>query len=363
MTAQTWIDLKAVSFATGETTVAEGRGLAASVFRYASDVAALRIRNAVGEMVALPWQGQQIADAAFHGRRLTMRSLFDEPVAARDYLGNSGGFFIHCGATAMGNPAPQDRHPLHGELPNLPYQSAALILGEDSRGPWMGLTGTARYIVAFTHAYEISPTIKLHAGEGWIEADVSIRNLKRTPMELMYLAHINFLPHDGARIIDTVPDDSTHMRLRQRLPEGLFAATENHKALIGRFAAKPALHREVVAGLAIDPEIVLGLDHRADRDGWAHSLQVLADGAGDFVSHRPAELPHAIRWITRNADCDAMGLCLPGTAEADGYLAEKAKGHLRLLAPQETFRCSLAFGALTPPETEALRQRIGEVMG
>ena len=102
------INLNAVNFGPGETVIAEGDGLAASAFRYASGVAALRIRNRVGEIVALPFQGQQIADATFHGRRLTMRSMFDEPVPASTYLGNSGGFLVHCGATAMGNPAPED---------------------------------------------------------------------------------------------------------------------------------------------------------------------------------------------------------------------------------------------------------------
>ena len=66
--------------------------------------------------------------------------------------------------------------------------------------------------------------------------------------------------------------------------------------------------------------------------------------------------------MTRNADQDALGLFLPGTAEADGYTAEKAKGNVLLLAPQDTFRCSLAFGALTSSEAEALRNRIAEVM-
>ena len=66
----------------------------------------------------------------------------------------------------MGNPAPEDTHPLHGELANLPYASASLIMGHDEHGPWMGLTGSARYTIAFTHNYEICPSLKLHAGSG-----------------------------------------------------------------------------------------------------------------------------------------------------------------------------------------------------
>ena len=362
MQEPTKVHLDVVTFSAGETIIAEHGGLTASVFRYASGVAALRIRNTVGEIVTLPFQGQQIADATFHCRRLTMRSMFGDPVAASSYLGNSGGFLVHCGATAMGNPAQGDSHPLHGELPNLPYASAALIIGNDGRGPFMGLTGAARHTIAFTHNYEIRPVVKLHADDGWIEADVAIRNLKHTPMELMYLAHINFRPHDGARIIDTVPDDAEHIRIRTKLPAGLFKPSETHKAMLDAMLANPALHRDLVPGRPVDPEIVMGLSHRADQDGWAHSMQLLADGTGDFVSHRPKELPGGVRWMTRNADQDALGLFLPGTAEADGYTAEKAKGNVVVLPPQETFRCSLAFGALNPQEADALRNRIAQVM-
>ena len=135
------INLNAVNFGPGETIIATASGLTASAFRYASGVAALRISNRVGEIVCLPFQGQQIHDATFHGRRLTMRSMFADPVPASTYLGNSGGFLVHCGATAMGNPAVEDTHPLHGELPNLTYQSASLLVGEDERGALDGTDG------------------------------------------------------------------------------------------------------------------------------------------------------------------------------------------------------------------------------
>ena len=64
------------------------------------------------------------------------------------------------------------------------------------------------------------------------------------------------------------------------------------------------------------------------HDGWGHAMQLLPDGTADFISHRPEELPGGVRWMTRNADQDALGLFLPGTAEADGYTAEKAKGNV-----------------------------------
>ena len=112
----------------------------------------------------------------------------------------------------------------------------------------------------------------------------------------------------------------------------------------------------------IDPELVFALDCLADRKGWAHSLQLHPGGAADFVSHRPDQLDHGLRWIVRNLDQDALGLLLPATAEADGYTAEKAKGNLRLLPPQGEFRCSLEFGTLEPDEAAEMQRRIDEVM-
>ena len=356
------INLNAVNFGPGEQVIAEADGLTASALRYASGIAALRIRNRVGEIICLPFQGQMIHDAVFFGRRLTMRSMFTDPLVASTYLGNSGGFLVHCGATAMGNPAAEDTHPLHGELPNLPYQSAALVIGEGARGPWMGMTGVGRYTIAFSHSYEARPCLKLHADDGRIDAEMEIRNLKHTPMELMYLAHVNFKPHDGGRLIDTVPDDGKNIRIRTTVPPGLFKQAGSHKAMLAAMLANPALHRDLIAGRKVDPEIVMGLSFKADEQGWGHAMQLLPDCTADFISHRPSELPGGVRWMTRNADQDALGLFLPGTAEADGYTAEKAKGNVMVIEPQGNFRCALSFGALTKAEAAAMQTKIAGVM-
>ena len=75
-------NLNAVNFGAGETLIAEAPGLTATAFRYSSGIAAVRIRNQVGEIVCLPFQGQQIHDATFHGRRLTKRSMSGDPLPA-----------------------------------------------------------------------------------------------------------------------------------------------------------------------------------------------------------------------------------------------------------------------------------------
>ena len=357
------VTLRPEHFTPARQVLATYGGMTATCFRYASGVASLTITNEAGHIELLPFHGQQIWDAAFFGRRLTMGSMFEEPAVTPDYLANYGAFFIHCGVTAMGNPGAEDTHPLHGELPNAVYPDARLIIGEDADGPCMSLTGTYRHRVAFTHHYVAQPVITLGRQGGRIRVTLSVRNLKKqAPMELMYLAHINFRPVDNALLVDTVPDDPRHMRVRATLPIG-YTPSEGHRKLLDEMLADPVRHRRIVAGRAIDPELVLSLDCRADERGSAHSMQLLPDGTADFVSHRPDELSHGIRWMSRGGDQDALGLMLPATADPNGYTAEKAKGHLRILPPQGEFRCELEFGALGKDDAEQMRRRIATING
>ncbi|RWO88877.1 DUF4432 family protein [Mesorhizobium sp.] len=357
-----FVDLVPEQFGPSETIVARYRGLVATAFRYRSGVAGLRISNAKGEIVMLPFQGQQIWDATFLGRSLTMRSMFDEPVATRDYLSNYGAFFIHCGATAMGNPGPDDRHPLHGDLPNAPYQDVQLIAGGNSEGPFMALTGRCRQTLAFSHDYVMEPTVRLQLDASSLAVDIVSENLKRSAIELMYLAHINFKPADGGRLVDTVADDSADIVVRQTLPP-FFTPSESYLAYRDAVVADPSRHRLLTKGEPIDPELVLTMRAKADPQGWAHALQVHPDRTADFVSFRPDELNYAVRWITRGADQDALGLVLPATAEPDGYLAAKERGRLVRVAPGEKFRCALRFGAMDADAATQREQAIAALRG
>lgn len=355
------IRLRPEQFTAAETELAAYDGLAATTFRYPSGVLALRIANALGHVTMLPFQGQQIWDATFRGRPLGMRSMFAEPLPTQDYLATYGAFLIHCGAVAMGAPGPEDRHGLHGELPNAPYREAALLLGRDARGPFMALTGRFQYIVAFNHNYVARPLVRLHAGSSRIEAEMVVDNLRHAPMELMYLAHVNFRTVDDALLVDSVPAGERHLQLRP-LPGDRFVPSAAYARMFESMRADPARHRRMEPGLVIDPELVLMLDCAADEAGWSHALQLLPDGAADFVSHRPGQLDHALRWICRNDDQNALGLVLPATAEDAGYTAEKAKGNLRIVPPGGRWRCDLAFGALTADEAAAMKRQIEATM-
>lgn len=200
MSMPTCIYLQPGFFSEKEKIIARQGRITAYTFRYSTSVCGLKIVNDAGEICLLPFQGQQIWRARFEGRELTMKSMFEEPRPTREYLKTYGGFLLHCGATAMGCPGPRDNHPLHGELPNAPYQKAFLLIGEDERGAYMGLSGEYHHTVAFAHNYIASPEVRLYEGSTMLLISISIRNLKNTPMELMYLSHINFRPVNNGRL-------------------------------------------------------------------------------------------------------------------------------------------------------------------
>ena len=87
--------------------------------------------------------------------------------------------------------------------------------------------------------------------------------------------------------------------------------------------------------MAFDPEVVFYVDYLAGEDGWARTMQVHPDGSADVISHRPSQLDHGVRWISRTPDQDALGMCLPATAEPEGYHVEKAKGNVARAARPE----------------------------
>ena len=152
-----------------------------------------------------------------------------------------------------------------------------------------------------------------------------------------------------------MPRAPGHIRIRQPLGG---TASAGHAKLLAALARNPGGHRAIDPGLPIDPDIVMSLDTVAGEDGWTHAMQLLPDGTADFVSHRPDQLGHSLRWMTQTPELSALGLMLPATAEANGHLAEKAAGHLRELPAGAEFHCCVAFGALDAPAALEMRRHI-----
>ena len=350
------IELRQASFEDRDRLLVEHAGMAASGFRFDSGVAGLRLRNELGELVLLPFQGQQIWSAMFLGRALTMRSMLKQPTATQDFLQTFGGFMQYCGATAMGSPGPKDDHALHGELPNAPYSRAYLVAGEDDQGAYLGLGGEYEYVRAFGYHYLAQPMVKLHTDAALVQISLEITNLGGQPMPLMVLFHINYRPVDGARLVYSAPVDPEHMRVRTNLP-GHVHTQPGYAEVIEVLRKNPEKHLVLKPGQAYDPEVVFFINYLSDLDGWAYAMQVHPDGSSDFVRHRPQQLPYGIRWICRTPDQDALGF-EAGTAEVDGRTREEEKGNLRWLEAGAHFTSELEAGVCDPVETVRLEKYI-----
>jgi hypothetical protein len=353
------IDLKSVRFEANERRVANGGDFEITSFCYGSGVAALRIKNLRGEIIVLPFQGHQIWRASFDGRDLTMRSMFDEPVANVPYLETYGAFFIHCGVTAIGpSVAAEDRFPLHGELPNAPYQAGWIEI--DPAEQSCRIIGTYRHTVAFSFNYLATSTYELEAESALINVSLDIENLKKTPMILMYLAHANFRPVDHAELEYTAAYDAKSVRVRKTIPPHI-TATPDYKVFLERLSREPEIHHVLTPGLGFDPEVAFSIDMKADTDGFAHALQHLPDGTADYMRYRPAQAPKCIRWICRTPDQDAIGFAFPATSEVEGYSAEKKKGFYATVDGGKSWRVEMRLGALTRDEASAVSKRIAAV--
>jgi hypothetical protein len=346
------IHLEKKFFGEKEKTLVTNGDVYASTFVFESGVHGLRIGNKCGYIIALPFQGQQVWRFNFLGRERVMKSIFEQPVATRVYQETYGGFLLHCGATAMGVPSEEDNHPLHGELPNAPYEKAYLSVGVDENGRYIGLGGEYHHRVAFNHNYLAEPFIKLYENSAILHASMTITNLKNTDMELMYLMHINFRPVDYGRLVYSARCNPDDVKVHISIPKHV--KTNNKTGALEKYLRlleeNPALHNILKPELVYDPEIVFTVNYLADENGNAHSMQIHPDGYADYVSHKPSQLQYGIRWIARTKYEDAMGLVLPATAEHNGYTAEKRKGNIRLIQGGQKVEFNVQAGLLEPSE-------------
>ena len=352
------IELHRSSFESRERRLLETGEFTVSAFRYDSGIEALRVCNARGEIIVLPFKGQQIWRAGFDGRDLTMRSMFDEPVDTQVYLETYGAFMIHCGLAGLGAPGPDDTHPLHGELPNAPFQKAWLEIDEGEGTVAVG--GSYRHTVAFSTNYLATAKVAMTAGSALLGVSLAVENLKQTPMEMMYLAHANFRPVDHGELHYTASYDAGSVRVRTSIPAHI-SPKPDYMAFIEALARDPLPHHRMDPALAFDPEVVFSIDMMADGDGLAHAMQAHPDGTADYIGFRPDQAPICTRWVCRTPDQDGLGIAFPATAEVEGYTAEKAKGHLIELAGGAVWNIDITMGLLTAREAAGLKDRIDAV--
>ena len=324
-----------------------------TAFAFNSGVQALRITNARGSIVVLPFQGMQVWRATFDGRELTMRSMFEQPKNTQVYLETYGAFLIHCGITGLGAPGPTDSHPLHGELPNAPMDCAWLSINESDGS--ITVAAQYRYTVAFSTNYNATISTTISAGSALLDVEVAVENLKQTPMDLMYLAHANFRPVDNGRLYYSADYTAQNVRVRQSIP-GHVTPKPGYKEFLQQLANDPTQHHVLKPGLGFDPEVVFEIDLNTDANGYAHALQKHPADYSDYIVYKPDNVPVCMRWICRTPDQDGLGIAFPSTSGVEGYTIEKNKGRVATVAGGETWCVAMRLGHLTAEETaDAIR--------
>jgi len=325
-----------------------------SFFKYSTGVEAIRVENSKGYFIILPFQGQQIWRAGFLGKELVMKTKFEEPVPTLEYLKTYGAFLLHCGIRAFGVPGKEDTHVQHGEIPNAPYQNAFIECTED----YVAVGGSLDYDISFTCNYTFRPECRLYQDDTVLKIHVQLENRRHTPMEYMYLCHINFRPVDGARLMYSADYDGEHIKVHKVV--GANMPKEDADRLLDYMNSvqeKPSLHHEIGGeGQCYNPEICFTIMYQGDEDNRAYTLQADEEGAC-YVSHPVDVLPYAIRWMSRTGDEDSCGMVLPATAEHFGYTYAKNHGQIKVLGALETLDFDMEAGYL---EQERARKLIQE---
>ncbi len=338
------VALRRDCFTETERPILRSGDLAASLFRYPTGVEAVRIANPRGSVVVLPFMGQMVWRATFDGVELAMRGMFDMPRPSTTILDTYGCLAYHAGLLRNGTPAPEDTHPLHGEMPCMPMDDAGLEIGGDQRGVWMAVTGLRDHAQGFGARYAVRPRVALRAGSTDFAMEIAVENRAKAPMDLMYICHANFGFPEGARIVQPVPFDPEHVVTRTAIP-GHVKPTERYRALVRDLAADPSGAEVLDDPSRFSPEQVFYIEGLTPgADGLVHFLLQRPEGDGFTVAYDPVALPHAIRWLMADGDHEVAAFAMPGTCEPEGYIAESRKGHVRSLAPGEQARFTTHLG-------------------
>ena len=328
-----------------------------SFFKYSTGVCAIRIKNDKLNVILLPFHGQQIWRLSSRNRALTMKSIFDEPQDTNQFGLNYGGFLIHCGLTANGNPSENDDHPLHGELPNCKYKEAYISIGVDKGREYISISGCYTFRNSLEYYYCFEPEMILYENSAIVEMKIKATNYRAKPMKYMYMAHINWLPVDGSRLVH-----SASRKTIQVFNDTFGLPTGSQKAFadyIAKVENDPSITDSINASNQVyDPEFCMYANYLSDEYGYAHAMQVYPEGDASYVSFDTHELPNAVRWFARTGDEDAVAFAIPSTNNHLGYSRNDEKGLIREIPAKDTICLHFKFGVLTQQEAKQIEQNI-----
>ncbi|MGJ3508104.1 aldose 1-epimerase family protein [Enemella sp. A6] len=311
-------------------TILEHDGITVTAFRYDTGVEALRLQNQRGHIIVLPYLGQMIWDVVFDGRSLTMLNMFDQPRTVDTVVDTYGCFAFHSGLLSNGCPAPEDTHPLHGEMPCAPMDRAWL----DVRPGEVGVGGVYHYVQGFGHHYEAKPSVTITTDRPRLSIDMAVTNLsKYQPMPLQYMCHMNYAYVEDARFTQSMNEEVFH--LRDTVPAHV-QPTPEWEELNAEIQRGEVDFSTLAEGHRCDPEIVFFADDLARHGEVVEFGMHSPAGYAYSTKFATADFNYATRWLLWNPDQQVAAFCLPATCRPEGHLAAVARGTLIELAPGAT---------------------------
>lgn len=358
MTTPARIALRKGAFETAERSFVRAGELGASLFTYDSGIEAVRLSNDRGHLVILPFMGQMIWDAVFDGVDLTMENMFSMPRPADVIVGTYGCFAFHSGLLTNGCPGPDDTHPLHGEMPCAPMDSAFIEVGTDAKGDFIALGGTREYVMGFGAHYIATPRVVLRPGKTVFDIEMQVENLSGAVMDLMYMCHVNFAFVENGQIIQPAPFNPKHTVVRTEVPAHV-PRNPDYDAFLKTLASDPAVMETLSEPDRYDPEQVFYIRKPAtDADGNTASMLRRPEGDGFVIRYNTNDFPTTVRWVLANKDQKVCAFALPSTCEPEGYLAEKTKGHVIALQSGESRHFSVELGYVAKDDAKTVEQTI-----
>lgn len=316
----------------------ENGELGVTLFKFASGIEALTLRNSRGFITLLPFYGQMVWDAQFDGHSLRMDNPFSEPKWGASVVDTYGCFAFHSGLLSNGCPAPEDSHPLHGEMPCARMDSAFLRVDENS----VTLGGEYEYVKGFGHHYLASPSVRLGAGDTLMTIAMRVTNLASVPMPLQYMCHMNYAYVPGAAFSQNIPAGA--FALRTSIP-GHVHPTPRWLEYTAGLARDPSALKGLDQPEFYDPEIVFFADDLVSYTGRAQFfMQSPGEGPRFVTRFDTAQFNHATRWILNNGDQKVAAFVLPATCRPEGQIAAGRAGTLIALEPGATREFSVETG-------------------
>ncbi|WP_038182438.1 aldose 1-epimerase family protein [Vibrio rhizosphaerae] len=322
-----------------ETILIQSECFTISVFKYPSGIEALRIENSKGYLVILPYMGQMIWDAKFLGEDLCMENMFSEPKPSDQIVATYGCFAFHSGLIRNGCPAPEDDHPLHGEMPCANIDKAWLEIEEHK----ITIKGEYEYVMGFGDHYLASPSVAIQQDASVFDIRMKVKNLASVPMPLQYMCHMNTAYFPDAKMKQNIPDSA--IKLRESVP-GHVTPTAQWLAFNDKLKTQVTPIEQLSTPEMYDPEIVYFMDNLSSHTDRAQFEMVIANGKTLITQFDTSMLNYATRWILYNGDQKVAAYVLPATCRPEGYLAAKNNGTLIHLQPQEIREFAVTTGII-----------------